>query len=156
MDPADIETDRYKGCMIPYYRFLGQEKHGITVSDYNYHETIDIALRDCYALIERIDWRRHEIDVNDNFEVTGFSFKTYSRQVNHIVTYLDRVTVYDRVRKDDVTVEQFLPRFTLAQISEFIKAAGESNATNVMALLLDYKNRTFATFDPMEEFSLDL
>ena len=155
VDPADIKTDRYKGCMIPYYRFLGQEKHGITVSDYNYHETIDIYLRDCNALIERIDWRRHEIDVNDNFEVTGFGFKTYSRQVNHIVTYLDRVTVYDRIRKDDITIEQFLPRFTLAQIAEFIKVASENNCTNVTAILLEYRQKNFSDYDPMVEFTLE-
>ena len=141
--------------MIPYYRFLGQEKHGITVSDYNYHETIDISLRDCNALIERIDWRRHEIDVNDNFEVTGFGFKTYSRQVNHIVTYLDRVTVYDRIRKDDITIEQFLPRFTLAQIAEFIKVASENNCTNVTAILLEYRQKNFSDYDPMVEFTLE-
>jgi hypothetical protein len=155
VDPADIKTDRYKGCMIPYYRFLGQEKHGITVSDYNHHETIDIYLRDCNALIERIDWQRYEIDVNDNFEVTGFSFKTYSRQVNHIVTYLDRVTVYDRIRKDDITIEQFLPRFTLAQIAEFIKVASENNCTNVTAILLEYRQKNFSDYDPMVEFTLE-
>jgi hypothetical protein len=112
-------------------------------------------LQDCNASIERIDWRRHEIDVNDNFEVTEFGFKTYSRQVNHIVTYLDRVTVYDRIRKDDVTVEQFLPRFTLAQITEFIKVASENNCTNVTAILLDYQQRNFSDYDPMEEFTLE-
>ena len=52
-------------------------------------------------------------------------------------------------------MEQFLPRFTLAQISEFIKVAGESNATNVMALLLEYKNANFPDFDPMDEFTLE-
>lgn len=155
VDPADVKTNRYKGCMIPYYRFLGQEKHGITVSDYNYHETIDIYLRDCNALIERIDWRRHEIDVNDNFEVAGFGFKTYSRQVNHIVTYLDRVTVYDRIRKDDITIEQLLPRFTLAQIAEFIKVASENDCTNVTAILLEYRQKNFSDYDPMVEFTLE-
>ena len=154
-DPSDIDSNRYQGCMIPYYRFLGQEKHGITVRDYNYHETIDISLRDCNALIERIDWRRHEIDVNDNFEVTRFGFKTYSRQVNHIVTYLDRVTVYDRIRKDDITIEQLLPRFTLAQIAEFVKVASENNCTNVTAILLEYRQKNFSDYDPMVEFTLE-
>jgi hypothetical protein len=112
-------------------------------------------LWDCNALIERIDWRRHEIDVNDHFEVTRFSFKTYNRQVNHIVTYLDRVTVYDRIRKDDITIEQFLPRFTLAQIAEFIKVASENNCTNVTAILLEYRQKNFSDYDPMVEFTLE-
>ena len=53
-------------------------------------------------------------------------------------------------------MKDFLPLFTLAQITDFIKLAGEHNCTNVMAILLDYKNSTFEDFDPMDEFSLDL
>jgi hypothetical protein len=87
--------------------------------------------------------------------VTSFKFDKYTRQVNHIVAYLDRVTIYDRIRKDDADIARYLPRFTLAQITEFIRIAGESNSSNAMAVLLEYKNNTFADFDPMEEFSLD-
>ena len=48
-----------------------------------------------------------------------------------------------------------LPGFTLAQVTEFIAAAQEANATNVLAALLEYKNANFADFDPMEEFTLE-
>lgn len=57
--------------------------------------------------------------------------------------------------KDDVAVEVLLKQFTLAQITEFIRVASENNATNVQALLLEYKNNNFSGFDPMEEFTLD-
>ncbi len=100
----EIAKDRYAGCMIPYYRFLNQEKHGITVEDHDFHNDINIFLEGCRANVERIDWRRHEINVEDRFEVKEFGFNKYTRQVNHIVAYLDRVTVWDRVRKDDVSV----------------------------------------------------
>ena len=48
-----------------------------------------------------------------------------------------------------------MERFTLAQITEFIQAAQEANATNVLAALLEYKNKTFPDFDPMDEFTLE-
>ena len=155
VDPETIKEDRYKDCMIPYYRFTGQTKHGIDVEDWNYHNEISISFRDCDATVERIDWERHQIDPNHRFEVTSFKYKKYTRQVNHIVGYLDRVTVWDRVRKDDVTVMEWMDRFTLAQITEFVAAAQEANAVNVLALLLEYKNAHFADFDPMDEFTLE-
>ena len=68
----------------------------------------------------------------------------------------DRRTSIGIDMDDDISVEEILPMFTLAQIMEFINAASENNCTNVLAVLLDYKNRTFIDFDPMEEFSLDL
>lgn len=154
-EPDEIAKDRYAGCMIPYYRFLNQKKHGISVEDYDFHNEIYILLEGCEAEIDRIDFDRHAISPNDRFEIRSFAFKRYTRQVNHLVAYFDRVTVWDRVRKDDLTVIEQLNRFTLAQITEFIAAAQEANANNVLAALLDYKNAHFADFDPMAEFTLD-
>ena len=151
----DIKPDRYKDCMIPYYRFTGQKKHGIEVYDESFHTWITICFKDCDAKVERIDVWKHMLYPDDRFEVQKFSFKKYTRQVNHIVSYLDRITVWDRVRKDDLTVGDMLDNFTFAQIMEFISAAQEANATNVLALLLEYKNKTFSDFDPMDEFTLD-
>ena len=155
IDPKTVAKDRYAGCMIPYYRFNGQAKHGITVEDYDFHNDITITLADCDADVERIDWRRHEIRMEDRFEVKSFRCKKYTRQVNHIVAYLDRITVWDRVKMDDIGVMEIMDRFTLAQVTEFIKAAQEANAVNVLAALMDYKNTHFAEFDPMDEFVLD-
>ena len=152
---GDIREDRYKGIMIPYYRFNGQEKRGITVRDYNFHNDIDISILGCNTDIVRIDFSRHDISMNDRFEIRRFGFGKFTRRVNHIVAYLDRITVWDRVRKDDVTVMDMMNGFTLAQITEFIAAAQEANATNVLAALLEYKNANFADFDPMDEFTLE-
>lgn len=63
--------------------------------------------------------------------------------------------MYDRIKKDDVSVMELMDRFTLAQVTEFIKAAQEANAVNVLAALMDYKNTHFAEFDPMDEFVLE-
>ena len=72
------------------------------------------------------------------------------------MAYFDKITAYDRVKNDDVSVANVLPQFTLAQISQFINIANENNAVNVMAILLDYKNQHFADYDIMDEFSLEL
>ena len=156
VEPNSVTEDRYQGCMIPYYRFLGQNKHGIYVEDVDFHNEINISFDDCHADINRIDWLRHEILPDHRFEIRNFCVEQFTRKANHIIAYLDRVTIYDRIRKDDTGISSFLPQFTLAQITEFIKVATENNCTNVTALLLDYKNQNFADFDPMEEFSLDL
>ena len=156
VEPNSVTEDRYQGCMIPYYRFLGQNKHGIYVEDADFHNEIDISFDDCHADIHRIVWMRHEISPDHRFEIRTFCVEQFTREANHIIAYLDRVTIYDRIRKDDTGISAFLPQFTLAQITEFIKVATENNCTNVTALLLDYKNQNFADFDPMEEFSLEL
>ena len=151
----DIREDRYKGIMIPYYRFTGQEKRGITVWDRNFHDDIDISITGCVTNIVRIDFSRHNISMNDSFEIRRFGFDKFTRRVNHIVAYFDHVTVWDRVRKDDVTVMDMMNGFTLAQITEFITTAQEAKATNVLAALLEYKNANFSDIDPMDEFTLE-
>ena len=155
IEKDEIKEDRYKGCLIPFYRFRSQEKHGITIEDYNFHDEIVISFKDCNTNVERIDLHRHEIRNDDNFEITSFSFKDYTRQVNHIVAYLDKISVYDRILKDDISIAMSLKEFTLAQITEFINIALEHNCTNCLAMLMDYKNKTYSSYDPMDEFTLE-
>lgn len=155
VEAKSITTDRYKDAEIPFFRFLNQKKHGIYVEDEDFHSTIYIGFADCDADVDRIDYERHNIEPTHRFEVTKFKFKKYTRQVNHIVSLLDKWTVYDRILKDDVSIVAHLPQFTLAQITDFIKLASENNCTNCTAALLEYKNTHFADFDPMAEFTLE-
>lgn len=155
INPAVIKEDRYKGLMIPYFRFMNQEKHGITVDDYEYHNYIVISFSECQATVERIDFERHEIKPNHRFEVKKFAFRKYTRQINHIVGLLDKWTVYGRILNDDISITDQLPQFTLAQITDFIKLASENNCINCTAALLEYKNTNFSDFDPMIEFTLE-
>lgn len=150
-----INEDRYKGAMIPYYRFLGQEKHGITVTDSDFHSYIDISFKGLETDIDRIDYARHSINPEDRFEIKKISFSKYTRQVNHEIAYLDKVTVWGRIKDDDQSIADMLTEFTLAQITEFIKVAQEAKAVNVLALLMEYKNKTYSDYDPMDEFTLD-
>jgi hypothetical protein len=154
-NPDAITEDRYKGCMIPFYRFSGQAKHGIHVTDEDFHDYIAIDIDGCDTDIQRIDYYSHEIHMDDRFEVKKFAFRNYTRGVNHIVVYLDRVTVWDRVRNDDITVMDMMQDFTLAQVTEFIDAAQEAGAANVLAALLEYKNANYSGFDPIDEFTLE-
>ena len=155
IQPEDVKPDRYEGAAIPYFRFLNAEKHGIDVRDEDFHNEIIITFEDCDADVERLDWSRHEISPNDRFEVKTFKFKKYTRQVNHIVAYLDKATVYDRITKDDVSVTQYLHNFTAAQVVEFITLATENKAVNVAAALLEYKQQHFGDVDSLAEYTLD-
>ena len=156
VDKKTIKEDRYKGCMVPYYRFLGQTKRGIIVEDLDFHAEIIITSKYCKINVERVDFHGHSINPDDRFEITSFKYKEFDRRINNTVAYFDKITAYDRVKNDDVTVANVLPQFTLAQISQFINLAGENNAVNVMAILLEYKNKHFADYDIMDEFSLEL
>ena len=154
IDKATVKKDRYSGCLIPFYRLSGQSKHGIHVDDIDFHNEILITFDECNAIVERIDWRKHDIRYDDKFEVTLFSFDKYSRKVNHIVAYLDNVTIIERILKDDTSISRFLSQFTFEQITGFIKTANENNCTNVTAVLLDYRQKHFPNFDPIVEFTL--
>lgn len=154
INELEIQEDRYADCKIPFYRFKGHENRGIFVSGGNYEEDVEFSLKDCAVNIERIDWNFFT-SPNDCFEIKSFSFVKRSRASNHIAAYLDRVTIYERILKDDITIEQSLQSFTLAQITDFIDFASTNQCTSVTALLLEYKNKNFADFDPMDIFSLD-
>ena len=55
------------------------------------------------------------------------------------------------IQKDDITVAQWLDRFTPAQIMSFIIIANEADAVDVKALLMEYKNAHFGNNDSEEE-----
>ena len=152
---GEIRDNRYTGCMIPYYRFLHQEKHGITVEDYNFHNQIEIGFQGCNASIERIDWARHSIDVKDRFEIKSFSVRSLNRRTNHIIYYLDKCTIFGRIEQDDDSSLQNLECYTVAQIDSFLKFAIEKGSTKCTAAFLNYKNEHFADFADIEEFTLD-
>lgn len=46
-------------------------------------------------------------------------------------------------------------KLTLPQITRFITIAQESEAKNLLPALMDYKNKNFADYNPMDEFTLE-
>lgn len=156
VDPSIIKKDRYADCGIRTVYLKNQERRGITMNWYEsyYHEShrLDIEGFDVTARpMERDD----KDDRHSYLEITSLTYGKWNRRTNMVIAYLDRITVYGRILKDDVSVAEYLDSFTLAQITEFIKLASENNCTNVTALLLEHQNEHFSDFDPMDEFTLE-
>ena len=151
--PEEVKKDRYAGVQIPYVRFLNQEKHGISTEDEGYHEYLSVIFEDCDA--SATGYGAHYITSDITIEIEDFSFKKYTRQVNHIVAFLDKATIYNRILKDDPSVAQYLKNLTLAQVTKFPDVAVQNNCTNVTAILLEYKNKNFPNIDPLAEFTLE-
>ena len=157
IDEKTLSSNRYKDLPIPFYRFKGQLKHGIEVEDNDFHNEISISIYGFETEIERLDWGRHSIDVNHRFEIKSITirpYSKYSRMHNHVIAYLDRCTIYGKIKNDDVYVVDQLGGFNVAQIMDFIKFANENNCINVTAVLMAYKNENFSDSDAMDEFVL--
>jgi hypothetical protein len=156
IDPAMIQNDRYEGSVLTVYRFVNMDKHGIHSGSLSaFSEDIGFTLDGCSLDYEASTWRINPyVEQELTYKLGKFSFDQYTRRVNHIVSLLDKWTVKERVSKDDISVMNLMDGFTLAQITEFIAAAQEANAVNILAALLEYKNNKFSDFDPMEEFTL--
>ncbi len=157
INPADVRSDRYVDCKIPYYRYLGRDRIGITVTDSDFHNEITITFSDLNIEINRVDWGyKHQINPTDQFNIASVGVKEqYTRRANHQLAYLGHITALERVHNDDVTLADQFPCFTFAQINMFISEAEKVHAVNVLALLLNYKNQQFSQFDPMSDFTLN-
>ena len=151
-----IRPTMYQDIELPLYQFKGKEKHGISFS-YDYSLSIlqisfagcDLEL-DCSALD-----LRHNLDLNGLVKMGRFTFKKYTRQVNHIVALLDQWTIIGGIMRDDASIVAHLDSATLAQVMEYLNLAIDNGKTNVTAELLNYKNERFPNFDPLAEFTLD-
>ena len=97
----------------------------------------------------------HNLDLNGLVKLGRFTFKKYTRQVNHIVALLDQWTIIGRIMKDDVSVVTMLDSATLAQVMQYLNLSIDNGKANVTAELLNYKNEHFPDFDPLAEFTLD-
>lgn len=150
IDASTIEPGRYAGIPIPFYRFKGREKHGIRVVDREYHNDISISFAGCSATVKRLDWHRHRIEIDDRFEIEEISYYRFTRQVNHIIAYLDRCCLYPRIASNDLSVMDELEGVTLAQIIEYIDVASSGNATELAAELLEYRNERFPEYGSID------
>lgn len=153
----EIKEDRYKGCLLPVYRFAGKKAHGIEVWGYgDYSEDFGFSLKDCKLEVSTELWRfTHEEAQEANYELGGFKVIRYTRYANHIIYLLDKWTIEERISKNDPAIGDVLDGFTVAQLLEFIKLASDKKSTDSLAVLMDYKDRKYSAFDPMAEFTLD-
>ena len=153
----EIKEDRYKGCLLPVYRFAGKKAHGIEVWGYgDYSEDFGFSLKDCKLEVSTELWRfTHDEAQEANYELGGFKVIRYSRYANHIIYLLDKWTIEERISKNDPAIGDVLDGFTVVQLLEFIKLASDKKSTDSLAVLMDYKDRKYSAFDPMAEFTLD-
>lgn len=153
--PESIKPDRYKG-MTFFWRYpQNADKHGIHFYDYDYHNDIGFTLDDCFLENQITKPMRHEIASDATFTLGRFHFNTYSRKVNHIVYMLDKWTIGDRIRRDDIEIMNIIDHYTAAQVMHFINIAIEAGAINVTAALMEYKNSVFPEYNPFEELTLN-
>ena len=151
-NPAILFEDRYRGCLIKPFFLQYQQKRGIETyryEDFRVGYRYDFMIK---GFSVTFDVRG---DQKEFVELSSLRVENWNRQTNNVVAFLDRLTVAERIKNDDLRIAKLLPGFTLAQIMDFIHTAQEANAVNVLALLLDYKNAHFADFDPMDEFTLE-
>ncbi len=157
--PNMITKDRYNGAELPLFMFTGKDKDGIHTFGYHaYSDHFGFTLDDCSLTYKASTWRLDwgYSDSTNYYTLGDFTFERFTRKVNHIVTILDRMTVYSLIRNNVTDVKDLLPSYTYAQILEFIEAAQESKAADVLALLLDYKEENYPEMDPLEEFDFEM
>lgn len=159
----DLDAGRYSSCRIPLYRFKDQEKRGLSLYmeyDHSYGFSqcayIGINIKDCTAEWHLANNDMSSATLQSAIIIDEFSCQNRSRATNHIIGYLDRCTVYDRIAGDDISVLEHLEENTPAQINAFLKFATEKGSVKCIAGLLDYKHTHFPEADAMEEFTLEL
>ena len=150
-----VRADRYQDCRIDPVYLKNQGRRGIECEwyDRDYYGSKYLRIRGFLVSAKDAPWQ--EGDKREHLMIYSLRPERWNRRANNVIAFLDRITMYDRIKKDDVSVMELMDRFTLAQVTEFIKAAQEANAVNVLAALMDYKNTHFAEFDPMDEFVLE-
>ena len=151
----DIKEDRYEGAAIFYRYAQNAEKHGIHYYDEEFHSCVGFTLDDCSLENELAGTFGHEIASNATFELGRFTFKKFTRKVNHIVYLFDKWTIRSRIAKDDSSVMELMQRYNAAQITDFLNTAIENKAVNLTAALLSYKQEHFPEYDAFSEFTLE-
>ena len=149
----DIREDRYAGCTIRSGYLRNQKTLGIQA--FFYAEDWGDEPNHCNLTLTNFDIEQKEKADGLALEITRIQPLKWDRRSNAIISFLDRVCIYDRIHNDDVTIAESLDQFTLEQITDFLSMAAKHSLPKVTALLLDYKNTHFAAFDPMEEFLLE-
>ena len=152
---ADIHEDRYVGTSIPCSCFLRQEKHGFLFPFElaNMSQTFDIDLAGCTLVVKNVT--PGFIAQASSYEVQKFTFKKYTRMVNHIVACLDQASLDSRIVQNDSSVAQYIHNLTFAQLQDYLHLATENGCIAATAALLEYIHAHFEGVKPLAELALD-
>lgn len=151
----DIREDRYSGSSINPYYFKDQQRRGIHA---DWYDGDFVSRREFSIKGFQVEAKDAEPQSgNDRVYINIISIKPieWNRRTNMILSFLDRITIRDRIKKDDMSVMEGIGQFTLPQVKEFITGAQEANAISVLTALLEYTNNRFSDKDPMDELTLD-
>ena len=150
-----INPDRYKGIPIKPHYLKHQEKRGIEAEwyVYEYYDSRKISI-DGFDVQAKDAWDDDKDDDELKLQIVSIKPKKWNRRANNVIAFLDRITIYGRIKKDDISVIDVMEGFTLEQVSDFISVAIENKANTILAALMDYKTH-FSDFDPMDSFLPD-
>lgn len=155
VDFSAVREDRYQDMTLPANQLRSQDKHGIYFDYNNAASELTTGFADLDLECDFTQFQRHWMDQDARVVFGKLKVRKESRTANHVLVKLDRWLAAERVRKDDATVVNVLDSFTLAQVTELLNLAIENSCTNCTAALLEYKNRKFPDFDPMDVFTLE-
>lgn len=155
MDFSAVRKDRYQGLTLLANQLRSQDRHGIYFNYDNGASELETGFADLDLECNFTQFQRHWMDQDARVVFGTLKVRKESRAANHVLVKLDRWLAAERVRKDDATVVDVLDCFTLAQVTELLNLAIENQCTNCTAALLEYKNRKFPDFDPMDVFTLE-
>ena len=146
-----FREDRYESCRIDPIYLRNQTKRGISCGWFegSYYSSIE----GFHVTTVEAPWQ--DTDERVHLMITSLQPLKWNRRVNDVISYLDRITMFERIKNDDESIGKMLPTFNLEQITAFINAANKAQAHKSLAVLMDYKNTHFADFDPMDEFTLE-
>ena len=151
----DIKPDRYAGMEIPSYRVKNADEHGIHFHDEDFHDKRYFTTDDMSIDNHCIHEIRHVIPEDERATLGNVTISKITRKNNHILYLLDMWTLKERIRKNEDINESILNSFTLQQIMELIDEANACKAANSIVVLMNYKNKNFKDYDPMDQFILD-
>ena len=150
-----VRADRYQGRTLPANQLRSQDKHGIYFRYDNGTSELETSFADLDLECDFTEFQRHWMEPDARVVFGALKVEKPSRAANHVLVKLDRWLAAERVQADDATVVDVLDRFTLAQVTELLNLAIENHCANCTAALLEYKNRKFPDFDPMDVFTLE-
>lgn len=152
---ADIHEDRYVGTSIPCSCFLRQEEHGFLFPFElaNMSQTFDIDLAGCTLVVKNVT--PGFIAQASSYEVQKFTFKKYTRMVNHIVACMDQASLDNRIVQNDSSVAQYIHNLTFAQLQDYLHLATENGCIAATAALLEYIHAHFEGVKPLAELAPD-
>ena len=140
-----------KGIDVHAKEMLGEFQPKL--GSYAYDTENDMYLGNDLSLHYTIDVEKKEITLGK----MSVSYSPNTKELNALIAELDILTLRHQVQADryELLTDDTLESFTLLQIDDLLNVSVKSNAVKCSAVLLNYKNKHFADFDPMEEFTLE-